>query len=62
MGGVEAQGKSGCHFRSGTLTAPGTASAVSGAGSDTSQRCAPAADPQAVGGDGNVKQKLGRTK
>lgn len=57
-----AQGKRGCHFRSGTLTAPGTSSAVSGAGSDTSQRCAPAADPPAVGGGGNVKHTLGRTK
>lgn len=31
-----------------TLTAPGTASAVSGADNDTSQHCVPAADPQAV--------------
>lgn len=32
------------------LTAPSTASAVSGADNDTSQRCAPASDPQAVKG------------
>lgn len=43
------------------LTAPSTASAVSGADNDTSQRCAPASDPQAVEGAENLKHLLGRT-
>lgn len=50
MGRAEVRGEREWPPQAGVLTAPGTASAVSGADNDTSQRCAPDARPRAVEG------------